>query len=78
MNKPHPVQELEALHDLLNCLERGEMTLRRGNEDVTKHQIGVLASAIAHLETVLGLIKSERKSEINYSGRTKRFSRNKK
>jgi hypothetical protein len=78
MKQPHPVEELAALHDLLNSLETGEMTLRRGNEDVSKHEIGVLKPAIAHLETILGRTKPYRKGEkpINYSGRTKRFSRN--
>ena len=78
MNKPHPIDELAALHDLLSCLETGEMTLRRGNVDVSKREIGVLKPTIAHLERILERIKSERKSErpINYSGRTKRFSKN--
>jgi hypothetical protein len=78
MNKPHPIDELAALHDLLSCLETGEMTLRRGNVDVSKREIGVLKPTIAHLEQILERIKSERNSErpINYSGRTKRFSKN--
>ena len=78
MNKPHPIDELAPLHDLLSCLETGEMTLRRGNVDVSKREIGVLKPTIAHLEQILERIKSERKSErpINYSGRTKRFSKN--
>ena len=78
MKKPHPIDELAALHDLLSCLETGEMTLRRGNVDVSKREIGVLKPTIAYLEQILERIKSERKSErpINYSGRTKRFSRN--
>ena len=78
MNKPHPVEELSALKSFVDRLEAGEIILRRGDEDVSEHEIRVLKPAIARLETFLAGIKSERKSDkpINYSGRSKRFSRN--
>lgn len=74
---PPPIDNLAALQDLLDRMEAGEMTLRRGQEDVSEHGIDVLRAAIARLETALERKGSDRKSEkpINYSGRTKRFSR---
>jgi hypothetical protein len=77
MSKPPPIDDLSALRDLLDRLEAGEMTLRRGQEDVSEHGIDVLRTAVARLEAVLERKGSDRKSDktINYSGRTKRFSR---
>jgi hypothetical protein len=80
MNSPHRVDELATFRDLLDRLETGELTLRRGNQDVSKHEISVLKREIAHLEKVLERVKLEGGSDkpINYSGRTKRFSRDNK
>jgi hypothetical protein len=77
MNKPSPTEDLAALHDLLSRLETGELTLRRGYEDISKQEIGLLKAAITRLETILERMGSEQKSDepINYSGRTRRFSR---
>ena len=77
MNNPLPNKDLAALHDLISRLETGEIALRRGLEDVSEHGIGVLRAALARLETTLAHKESERKSDqpINYSGRTKRFTR---
>ena len=77
MNSPDRADELATFRDLLDRLETGELTLRRGNQDVSKHEISVLKREIAHLEKVLERVKLEGGSDkpINYSGRTKRFSR---
>jgi len=77
MNSFLPADELATLRDLLNRLETGELTLCRGNQDVSKHESGVLKSEITRLEKVLQRIKLEGAADkpINYSGRTKRFSR---
>jgi hypothetical protein len=78
MNSRPPADELATLRDLLNRLETGELTLRRGSQDVSKHESSVLKSEIARLEKVLERIKLEGASDkpINYAGRTKRFLRN--
>jgi len=78
MNSRRPADELASLRDLLDRLETGEFTLRRANQDVSKQESSVLRSEIARLEKVLERIKLEGASDkpINYSGRTKRFSRN--
>jgi len=72
MNSPPPADELATLRDLLNRLETGELTLRRGNQDVSKHESSVLKSEIARLEKVLERIKLEGASNkpINYAGPT--------
>ena len=77
MNSPDRADELATFRDLLDRLETGELTLRRGNQDVSKQEIGVLKREIARLGKVLERIKSEGASDkpINYSGRTKRFSK---
>ena len=77
MNKPRPTDNLAMLHDLLSRIETGELTIHRGGEDVSKQEIGPLKAAITRLETILQRIRSEQKSDksINYSGRSKRFSR---
>lgn len=78
MNSRHPADELASLRDLLNRLETGELTLRRADQDVSKQESSVLRSEIARLEKILERVKLEGASDkpINYSGRTKRFSRN--
>ena len=63
MNSPPPADELATLRDLLNRLETGELTLRRGNQDVSKHESAVLKSEIARLEKVLERIKLEGASD---------------
>jgi hypothetical protein len=75
-----PVDELATLRNLLNRLETGELTLRCGEQDVSRHEIGVLKPEIARLEKILEPVKSKETSDrpINYSGRTKRFSRREK
>jgi hypothetical protein len=77
MNSFAPADELATFRDLLIRLEAGGLTLRRGNQDVSKHEIGVLKREIARLEKVLERIKLGGASDkpINYSGPTKRFSR---
>ena len=77
MKKHSPTGDLAALHDLLDRIEAGELTIRRGNEDVTKQEVILLKAAIARCETILARTESERKpgESINYSGRSKRFSR---
>ena len=78
MNSRHPADQLASLRDLLNRLETGELTLRRADQDVSKQESSVLKSEIARLEKILERVKLEGASDkpINYSGRTKRFSRN--
>ena len=78
MNSRHPADQLASLRDLLNRLETGELTLRRADQDVSKQESSVLRSEIARLEKILERVKLEGASDkpINYSGRTKRFSRN--
>ena len=72
--EPHRPDELATFRDLLNRMETGELTLHRGTQDVSKHEISVLKQEIARLEKVLKGIKLEGDKPINYSGRTKRFS----
>jgi hypothetical protein len=77
MKSSPPAHELAALHDFIDRIETGELTLRRGNQDVGKQEIDVLKREIARLGKVLERVKSEGASDkpINYSGRTKRFSK---
>jgi len=77
MNKPSPTDDLAMLQELLSRIETGELTLHRGHEDVSKQETGPLKTAVTRLETTLQHIGSERKSDksINFSGRSKRFSR---
>jgi ribosomal protein S2 len=72
-----PADELATVRDLLNRLETGELTLRHGDQDVSRREIDVLKREVARLEKILKRVKSEGTSDkpINYSGRTKRFSR---
>jgi hypothetical protein len=79
MNKPSPAEDLAMLRDLLSRIEAGELTMRRGHQDVGKEEIGSLKAAITRLGAILEHRESERKSDesINYAGRTKRFSRDK-
>jgi hypothetical protein len=77
MNSFPPADELATLRDFLNRIETGELTLRRGNQDVRKHRISVLKREIARLGKNIERVKLEGASDkpINYSGRTSRFSR---
>ena len=75
MNSFPPADELATLRDFLNRIETGELALRRGDQDVSKQEISVLKREIARLEKVLERVKSQSDKPINYSGRTKRFSR---
>jgi hypothetical protein len=70
-----PTDELATIRNFLHRIETGELTLRRGNEDVSQHEINILKREIARLEEVLERIKLEDDKPLNYSGRTKRFSR---
>ena len=77
MNSSPPADELATLRDFLERIETGELTLRRGNQDVSRQEIGVLKREIARLGKLLERVKSEGASDkpINYSGRTRRFSK---
>jgi len=75
MNSAPPADELATLRNLLSRIETGELTLRRGNQDVGKHEINILKQEIARLEAILERVRLEGDKPINYSGRTKRFSR---
>jgi hypothetical protein len=75
-----PADELATFRNLLDRLETGELTLRCGEQDVSRREIDILKREIARLEKLLAPVKSKGTSDkpINYSGRTKRFSRREK
>jgi hypothetical protein len=47
-----PVEEIANLHQLLEALESGSMTIRQNGRDVTKREIDKLKPDIAYLEKV--------------------------
>jgi hypothetical protein len=49
--------ELATLRQLLECLETGVMTLRRGEQDVTQQEAGILRKEIGALEKTLARLK---------------------
>jgi hypothetical protein len=75
MNSFSPADELATIRNFLHRIETGELTLRRGNQDVSQHETNILKREIARLEEVLERIRLEDDKPLNYSGRTKRFSR---
>jgi hypothetical protein len=65
MNSAPPADELATLRNLLSRIETGELTLRRGNQDVSKHEISILKQEIARLEAILERVRLEGDKPIN-------------